>query len=123
MGFAVNCQLARHRGPHHPVSYSSARVFAPRFFQAPPGGECYFSPLRFASPSPPSGWVEDFHLQGVGHTRHTPKRHGRSRASPPIQPLPSYEPLTTSRLFCTLNTPKTWFAFMPAICLSMAVAT
>jgi hypothetical protein len=29
------------------------------------------SPLRFANPSPPSGWVEDFHLQASGHTRHT----------------------------------------------------
>jgi hypothetical protein len=22
-------------------------------------------PLRFANPSPPSGWIEDFHLQAV----------------------------------------------------------
>jgi len=35
----------------------------------------------------------------------------------------SYEPLTTSRLFSTLNTPNTWFAFIPAICLSMGLAT
>jgi hypothetical protein len=27
--------------------------------------------LRFASPSPSSGWTEDFHLQAVVHTRHT----------------------------------------------------
>ena len=27
-------------------------------------------PLRFANPSPPSGWVEDSHLQAVGHARH-----------------------------------------------------
>jgi hypothetical protein len=27
--------------------------------------------LRFANPSPPSGWVEDFHLQTVEHARHT----------------------------------------------------
>jgi hypothetical protein len=31
------------------------------------------TPLRFANPSPPSGWIEDFHLQTVGHTRHTQK--------------------------------------------------
>jgi hypothetical protein len=31
-------------------------------------------PLRFANPSPPSGWIEDFHLQAVGHARHTTKR-------------------------------------------------
>jgi len=34
-----------------------------------------------------------------------------------------YEPFTTSRLFCTLNTPKTWLARMPATCLSIGVAT
>jgi hypothetical protein len=29
------------------------------------------TPLRFPNPSPPSGWIEDFHLQAVVHTRHT----------------------------------------------------
>ena len=29
------------------------------------------TPLRFANPSPSSGWIEDFHLQAVVHTRHT----------------------------------------------------
>src|SRR5208283_1687020 len=29
------------------------------------------TPLRFANPSPPSGWVEDLHLQAVVHARHT----------------------------------------------------
>ena len=28
------------------------------------------TPLRFACPSPPSGWAEDFHLQAVEHARH-----------------------------------------------------
>jgi len=32
------------------------------------------TPLRFTNPSPPSGWVEDFHLQAVEHARHTVKR-------------------------------------------------
>jgi hypothetical protein len=32
------------------------------------------TPLRFANPSPPSGWIEDFHLQAVDHARHTTKR-------------------------------------------------
>jgi hypothetical protein len=31
------------------------------------------TPLRFAIPSPPSGWEEDFHLQAVEHARHTKK--------------------------------------------------
>src|SRR4051794_21655889 len=37
------------------------------------------TPLRFANPSPPSGWVEDFHLQAVDHARHTRRSPGRSR--------------------------------------------
>ena len=28
-------------------------------------------PLRFANPSPPSGWIRDFHPQTVEHARHT----------------------------------------------------
>jgi hypothetical protein len=40
------------------------------------------TPLRFANPSPPSGWVKDFHLQAVDHARHT-------RKSPPKRGRPS----------------------------------
>ncbi|HEY6342466.1 MAG TPA: hypothetical protein VIY49_13305, partial [Bryobacteraceae bacterium] len=29
------------------------------------------TPLRFANPSPPPGWVEDFHFQTAEHARHT----------------------------------------------------
>ena len=29
------------------------------------------TPLRFANPSPPSGWIEDSHLLAVDHARHT----------------------------------------------------
>jgi hypothetical protein len=36
------------------------------------------TPLRFANPSPPSGWTEDFHLQAVVHARHTAKSPGRT---------------------------------------------
>ena len=28
-------------------------------------------PLRFTNPSPPSGWVEDFHLRAIERARHT----------------------------------------------------
>jgi UDP-N-acetylmuramoylalanine-D-glutamate ligase len=34
------------------------------------------TPLRFANPSPPSGWIEDFHLRAVDHARHTEKTAG-----------------------------------------------
>lgn len=38
------------------------------------------TPLRFASPLPPSGWIEDLHLQAVGHARHT--KRGRPEGRP-----------------------------------------
>jgi hypothetical protein len=34
----------------------------------PPTATCR---LRFTNPSPPSGWVEDFHLRAIEHARHT----------------------------------------------------
>ena len=40
------------------------------------------TPLRFANPSPPSGWVGDFHPQAVEHARHT-KKGGWTFAIPP----------------------------------------
>ena len=39
------------------------------------------TPLRFANPSPPSGWVEDFHLQAAEHARHTEKSGAKNSAS------------------------------------------
>jgi hypothetical protein len=35
------------------------------------------TPLRFANPLPSSGWVKDFHLQAVVHTRRTNDKPGR----------------------------------------------
>jgi hypothetical protein len=61
MGFAVTSSLTRHRRAHIRFLFI-APIFAPRFFQAPPGGECE-SPLRFAVTSPPSGCEEDFILK------------------------------------------------------------
>ncbi len=41
------------------------------------------TPLRFANPSPPSGWIRDLHPQTVEHARHTMrKRHGLRHAFP-----------------------------------------
>ncbi len=43
------------------------------------------TPLRFANPSPPSGWVEDSHLQATDHARHTtPGRGAVSLCTPGI---------------------------------------
>src|SRR5260370_34389085 len=55
-------------------SGSSARAFAPRFFQTCPHAS---QPLRFAIPSTPSGFKEDLHLPVVEHARHgTAKQTG-----------------------------------------------
>src|SRR5215472_9703462 len=37
-------------------------------------------PLRFTNPSPPSGWVEDFHLRAIEHARHTTNPLARERS-------------------------------------------
>jgi hypothetical protein len=43
------------------------------------------TPLRFANPSPPSGWVGDSHPQAVKHARHTRRGGPRARPPPPIR--------------------------------------
>ena len=35
------------------------------------------TPLRFANPSPPSGWIRDLHPQTVEHARHTMTEYGK----------------------------------------------
>jgi hypothetical protein len=47
------------------------------------------SPLRFANPSPPSGWVEDLHLQAVEHARHTKKGAKRALFAPSMVSMKS----------------------------------
>ena len=77
--FAVTCSLVP-RDCLLSGSYPSGRDFAPRFFRP----RLAMPPLRFANPSPPSGWIEDFHLQAVVRARHTNKspdpRPGRGKA-------------------------------------------
>src|SRR6185437_3216759 len=55
---------------------SSARVFAPRFFQTAPRGSALALCYHFA----PSGCEEDFHLQAIEHARHTIKKALRRRS-------------------------------------------
>ena len=40
------------------------------------------TPLPFANPSPPSGWIEDSHLQADDHARHTKKRRPHCLRAP-----------------------------------------
>ena len=68
--FAITCSLVQPGRPRYPVLVHQAAAllrasFRPRLAAAP---------LRFANPSPPSGWIEDFHLQAVDHARNTTKK-------------------------------------------------
>src|ERR1019366_2701118 len=67
--FAVSCPLVRRWRLISGVC-PSTRTFATRFLQTPPRGG---SPCVLASPSPPSGWAEDSHLQTAEHAQHTTK--------------------------------------------------
>src|SRR5207249_6980176 len=66
-GFAVLCQLAPHRRPHHPVLVHRLAPLIHASFRP----RLATTPLRFSSPSPPPGWAGDFHPQAVEHVRHT----------------------------------------------------
>src|SRR5260370_38648010 len=67
--FAITCSLVRPGRPRYPVFVHRAAALLHAFFRP----HLAMTPLRFASPSPSSGWTEDFHLQAVVHTRHTRK--------------------------------------------------
>ena len=81
MGFVNAGLLARHRRPriHRPACLLHAS-FRPRLA---------VTPLRFARPSTPSRWSEDFHLQAVEHARRTSKGPAtrRPRQNPDSQLL------------------------------------
>src|SRR5437667_11624715 len=74
-GFAVICQLAPHRRPHHPVLVHRLAPLIHASFRPRLGT----TPLRFSSPSPPPGWAGDFHPQAVEHVRHTNKKTAIAR--------------------------------------------
>jgi hypothetical protein len=75
MGFAVTCQLARHRRPLHPVLVHRLALLLRASFRP----RLATTPLRFAMTSPPSGCQRDFHPQAVEHVRHTRKKAAFSR--------------------------------------------
>jgi hypothetical protein len=70
--FAISCSLVRSGRPRYPVLVHRAAVLLHASFRP----RLATTPLRFANPSPPSGWIEDFHLQTVDHARHTTKTPG-----------------------------------------------
>jgi hypothetical protein len=65
--FAIHCSLVRSGRPRYPVLVHRAATLLHASFRP----HLAMTPLRFANPSPPSGWIEDFHLQAVDHARHT----------------------------------------------------
>src|SRR5665811_1411347 len=69
MDFAILCSLVRPGRPRYPVLVHRAAALLHASFRP----RLATTPLRFANPSPPSGWIEDFHLQAVDHARHTQK--------------------------------------------------
>jgi len=75
--FAITCSLVRLGRPRYPVFVHRAAVLLHTSFRP----HLAATPLRFANPSPPSGWVKDFHLQAVEHARHTRKRPPTEAAS------------------------------------------
>ena len=67
LDFAIICSLVRPGRPRYPVLVHRAAALLHASFRP----RLATTPLRFANPSPPSGWIEDFHLQAVVHARHT----------------------------------------------------
>ena len=67
MDFAIISSLVRPGRPRYSVFVHRAAAL----LHASLRPHLTMAPLRFANPSPPSGWIEDSHLQAVDHARHT----------------------------------------------------
>jgi hypothetical protein len=65
--FAIDFLLVRPGWPRYPVFVHRAAALLHASFRP----RLATTPLRFANPSPPSGWIKDFHLQAADHARHT----------------------------------------------------
>src|SRR5262249_2826543 len=76
------------------------------------------TPLRFANPSPPSGWMRDLHPPAVEHARHTAKRPREREASLP-------ERLPSGYVLASPNWPRSVFtkrASFPLAAISLNTA-
>jgi hypothetical protein len=72
--FAISSSLVRPGRPLYPVLVHRAAALLHASFRP----RLATTPLRFANPSPPSSWIEDFHLQAVDHARHTTGSPGQA---------------------------------------------
>src|SRR5216683_2476467 len=89
--FAIGCSLVRPGRPRYPLLVYRAAALLHASFRP----RLATTPLRFANPSPPSGWIEDFHLQAVDHARHTAgtPSQGDGVAGPVVQAWPDFQDL------------------------------
>jgi hypothetical protein len=65
--FAIIGSVVRPGRPRYPVLVHRAATLLHAYFRP----RLAATPLRFANPSPPSGWIEDLHLPAVDPARHT----------------------------------------------------
>src|SRR5664279_4227678 len=71
-GYGLCCSL-----PTHPRVLASYPILVHRhtpLLHASFRPRLATTPLRFANPSPPSGWIRDLHPQTLEHARHTMKK-------------------------------------------------
>ena len=102
--FAITCSLVRSGRPRYPVLVHRAAALLHAFFRP----HLAMTPLRFANPSPSSGWIKDFHLQAVVHTRHTSQRVARMRA--PDERNSARAEMTSSACPPPISLPQRWWA-------------
>src|SRR6516164_7604239 len=97
--FAIIGSLVRPGRPRYPVLVHRAATLLHAFFRP----HLAMMPLRFANPSPPSGWIEDFHLQAVvQYSAH--QEYGSAYAPPCFQMgMPSF--LALSARFAEMPEP------------------
>ena len=79
LDFAIRCPLVRPRDASYPVSVRQVAALLHTAFRP----HLAMTPLCFANPSPPSGWIGDFHPQAIEHAGHTTKplrRRGGDRS-------------------------------------------
>ena len=67
MDFATQLPARPAKDASYPVSVRQVAVLLHASFRR----RLAVTPLRFANPSPPSGWIGDFHPQAIEHARHT----------------------------------------------------